>query len=192
VKSRRGFLLIMVLFISAILLTLGLGYLSGTMRNYQSAFSAVAGLQARALARAGLEDALQKLNKDRDFPPLPSSTSSTLGQVAEPFSYSEDFLDVDNVTPLGYYQVQVDTRFQSGPYQWEINPNQLIQITSTGYAGRTRSSTTAQASMRLTLDVHNPDQIVVGPDIARIVQDPFPSSNPRLFHQVRFEDLSGL
>lgn len=191
--QSQGFLLVAVLLIAALLLTLGIGYLASAARNYSAAYPAVGIAQARTLARAGLDDALEKLNKDRDFPPAYSIQTEATGVTNAPFSYSETVTDLDGVTVIGSYQVKVDLTYQATPLQWTIQPNQLLILTSTGLVG-SPSSPSAQAGYRLTLNTLNPDRaFVAGMNPAQVLQDPIPCTNyPHYWHALKVEDLSAL
>ena len=68
--GQRGSTLVMALFISVLLLIVGLGFLGQREGQYQAAQEQVYFVRAKALADAGLQDALGKLAKDIEFPPI--------------------------------------------------------------------------------------------------------------------------
>lgn len=136
----RGFLMIVVLLLSVLLLTMGLGFLSSRVSQYRSTTHALLATRVRALARAGLEDARSKLNQDIEFPPPGANQQHH-------FTYSEDFSDASG-NFIGSYQVEVDSSYASAPFS-------VLLITSTGFLGR-RQAPTAVHSLRATLDI-DPD-----------------------------------
>ena len=114
----------MVLFLLVILVTMGFGFLGSRVGEYQSTAQAALAAQARALARAGIEDARTKFNRDMNFPP-PAGVNETM------FSYTENLSDVS--TPpnyLGFYKVTVDSTFYRGAAS-----GGYYTITSIGGAG---------------------------------------------------------
>lgn len=141
---RRGFVLIAALLVTLILVVAGMAYLGSRVSQYRGAAKGLEGAQARALARAGLEDARVKLEKDYRFPP-PSAQDQTV------FTYSEDV--TDGATVVGHYTVSVNTTYENGPYT-------VIRITSVGVVG-SRANPSAQATIHADLDASqvDPDRI---------------------------------
>ena len=139
---RRGFLLATVLLLSILLLVMGMGYIGGLVRQYQSTFQAALACQARGLARTGLEDARIKLVKDGLFPPAGAADQQI-------FTYSENVTDLDGTTLIGSYTISIDTSFRAEPYA-------IIRVTSTGQTGP-RSNPTAQNTISATLNLSKTD-----------------------------------
>jgi hypothetical protein len=113
-------ILVLTLLLMGIFLIMGMGFLQQRVAQNRAAVAAVEEVQARAIARSGLEDAMAKFRKHHDFPP-----QSDLAQSR--YSYSEQMLDVDG-EPVGSYSVSVDTRYAAGKY-W------LLRLSSTGIVG---------------------------------------------------------
>lgn len=135
-KVRRGFLLISALLITVILLTLGLSFLGKRSVQYRRVAALEASTQARELAESGLEDALLKLRRDIDFPPV------RLDQTV--FTYTED-VDFD-ATRLGGYQVSIDATYRQFPFR-------VLIIRSTGMAGSDPNQPTARRTVQAEFDI---------------------------------------
>lgn len=162
-SRRRGFLLVSVLLITLILLTLGLTFLGKKAIQYRRAGLYEQAAIARSLAESGLEDALAKLRRDLEFPPL--------SKDQEAFSYSETVkVGSDRI---GSYQVTLDGARRFPPYQIWI-------ITSQGESGGDATSPLAKRALRIEFDVslqmRDDDSVV----------------NPYYFKVINFEDLGGL
>jgi Tfp pilus assembly protein PilX len=123
-KARRGATLIFVMLLSLVLLVLGMGFLSQRVAQNRAANLELRGLQARALAEAGLEDARIKLAKRHSFPPLDDLQQTD-------FRYTETLDDAFG-QPAGSYQVRLDTTFADGP-------NWIARVTSRGWVGPSES-----------------------------------------------------
>lgn len=128
---RRGSSLIVVMLITLILFSLGVGLLSKRHLQYKGSYQATYAVQARALARAGLEDARAKLTADYRFPPQPDDG----GKV---FSYNEEVRDLDG-NLVGHYTVSIDFSLQAPPFS-------ILRVTSVGAAGQMLAPT-ARAKM---------------------------------------------
>lgn len=137
-KKSRGFMLILSLLVGILILLVCGGMVYRRSRQYQAANDTVNAAAALALAEAGLEDARVKLDKDDDFPPL-----GALDQHI--FAYVETVVDLDGTTPVGSYEVIVDTR-------WQAAPCQIVRLTSIGSLGDSRSPR-ARRSVTVELDV---------------------------------------
>jgi len=129
--------MIVVLLLSILLLTMGLGFLGSRVSQYRSTGQALLAARVRALARAGIEDARTKLNHDIFFPPAP-------GDQQMVFTYSEDLSDTGGKL-VGNFLVEIDSTYASSPYS-------VYLITSTGFLG-SRLSPTAVHALRATLDI---------------------------------------
>jgi hypothetical protein len=154
---RKGFTLMLVLLLTAILLVLGMGLLSERTSQYRAALQASQGAVAEALAEAGLEDARVKLEKDADFPPRGAED-----QVL--YSYSETVANLSGQS-VGTYVIVIDQR-------WRRPPWQIVRVTSIGTVG-TADNPLARASATIEIDVAPflrsgpPDQ--PNPDYYRII-----------------------
>lgn len=130
-------MLITVLMLSILLVTMGLGFLGSRVGQYQSTIQSVLAVRARELARAGIEDARTKLNRDNRFPP-PVGTGQSV------FTYSENFNDASG-NFVGIYQVSLDSTYAATPF--------FVQsITSTGIIGP-RTAPVASHTYRAYLDI---------------------------------------
>ena len=119
-RRTRAFVLVLVLFCIVILFTMGFGFLGSRVGQYRSTHQSGLAAQARALARAGLEDARAKINKDISFPPPLMAGSSF-------FCYSEDLTDSSG-SYLGSYKVSIDSAGL-------VSTPTYLSITSMGGAG---------------------------------------------------------
>ena len=119
-KPNKGSALVAVMLVLALLLIMGLAFLSQKGGQYEAAVMARASAQARELARAGLADFEVKFAKDRTFPP-------PRPQTMEQYSYSENLTDMDD-NPFGGYNVTVNYDLYRSPY-W------LLRVNSEGFAG---------------------------------------------------------
>ncbi|MEW6277206.1 MAG: hypothetical protein AB1758_01185 [Candidatus Eremiobacterota bacterium] len=166
----RAFLLVTVLLLTVILAIAGMAFLSTRSLQYQSTARFREAAQARALARAGLEDARVKLQKDLRFPP-PASQSQVI------FAYSEDVTDLDG-QPVGHYVVEVDRTWAEAPYG-------VLKVISTGRTGR-RDRPGAQQTIRAELDVLPTDRANPADP------DPATNPNPTLFRFLRWRESQSL
>jgi hypothetical protein len=132
-QRRNGFVLVVCLLLSLILLAMGFGFLSSSMLGYRTAMQSGIAMQARECAEAGLTDAREKLHKDYAFPP-----SGDLSQQV--FQYTENFNNV------GSYTVTIDSSFHDVPYQ-------VIRITSVGMAGTPGQPPVASCQIVAEFDV---------------------------------------
>lgn len=119
-RYKRGSTLILSLFISLIIFTAGIGFLSQTASQYRSANESGRSTQVLAIAEAGIADALLKLQRDLDFPPR-----SANDQVV--YTYLEDLTDTDG-TRVGSYEVAIDRSLV-------VRGQELLIIRSTGRLG---------------------------------------------------------
>lgn len=140
-RRPRAFMLILVLFLLLILLTMGLAFLGTRVAQYRASVLSVEEAQARAVARAGMEDARAKLEMDLDFPPRGAEDQLV-------FTYSEDVTDVSG-TLVGSYTVTIDVRWRREPYQ-------VLRITSEGQVGP-RDEPFARSVLRAHLDLLDTD-----------------------------------
>lgn len=124
--KRRGFLLVFSLLLTVFIAIIALGLMGAKQGNYATSKAVLDAVQARALARSGLDDIWVKLGKDPSFP-------SGIGDEQKVFSYSEEMLDSDS-NPVGSYRVTVDKTF--------LDTHEIIVIESTGTAGADIASST--------------------------------------------------
>ena len=125
--SRRGFLLIVAMLLCLMLVVLGMGFLGKRGGQYQAALEQARAGQARAVAEAGIEDAMLKLNKDLFFPP-PGD------QDQLQFSYSEELTDLKGDV-VGTYYVTVDSRRASSPDPPDPSYPSVYFVESRGFLG---------------------------------------------------------
>lgn len=163
-RQRQGVSLLLVLQISILMFILALGVLTVQSRAYAQAHALQLSEQARALAEAGLEDALLKLERDPLFPPL-----MTPDQVE--FTYHETLIRSDG-TPAGSYRVTLDTSRQDAPYY-------LLRILARGRIGPD-SAPLAERVLSLDIDLSAEDR--TNPS----------QPNPRLWTVLHFHDWDGV
>jgi type II secretory pathway pseudopilin PulG len=118
--SRRAAALVLTLFVVAIIFVAGLGFLSRSAADYQAAARAGSATEALAVAEAGLQDALAKLQRDLQFPP-PSSNDQAV------YAY-QDTLENSGGEVVGSYEVVVDRRAF-------VLSEEILVIRSTGRLG---------------------------------------------------------
>jgi hypothetical protein len=152
-RGDRGSTLVMALFVSVILLIVGLGFLGQREGQYRAAQEQLFSMRAKMLAEAGIQDALGKLAKDIEYPPIRANDQGV-------FSYSEDMLDSSGDL-VGSFRVSIDTKYKNRPYE-------ILLITSEGILG---DPTDPQA--RVTRDVEI--------DIAPLERKSGGGPNPNLF-----------
>lgn len=150
---KRAFSLPVILMLSLILLLLGLGFLNQRVSQYRGAYQSTYSILALQLAKAGLEDARVKLDKDQQFPP-----QSGLDQKS--FAYTEVLLPDEES-----YTVTLDLSLQDAPFS-------IIRITSIGTSGpmkdpRARRVLTAELDIAPNL---RSDSTQVNPDYFQFVQ----------------------
>lgn len=136
-RSQNGIMLVLALFLMGIFLIMGMGFLQQRVGQNRAAVAALNEVQARAAARAGIEDAMAKLTKDFRFPPKWDGTQKE-------YTYSELLKDVDGEV-VGGYTLSIDSRYDAGQY-W------LYRITSQGIAGPP-ASPSARCTLHTELDV---------------------------------------
>jgi Tfp pilus assembly protein PilX len=109
--------LMVTLWLSILLLLLGLAMLNRRADQHKAAQRVAESAMAYELAVAGLESARVRLAKDSSFPPR--------GADQTRFTCTEAVYDVDNTTVRGFYVLDIDTRWINKPYF-------LIKVTSMG------------------------------------------------------------
>jgi hypothetical protein len=118
VRRRRGFLLILALFMVTFISILTLAFLGSAPLGYRTALNAAFEQQSRWLAQAGIEDARLKLERDPFFPP-------PQGDEGKFYTYSEEVRELGGGAVLGTFDVTIDHSLEEPPYY-------LVRITSTG------------------------------------------------------------
>ncbi len=121
---RKGFLLVFALLLSVFIAIIGFGMLGARKGNYAASRAAIEAVQAKALARSGVEDIRVKLSKNPFFP-------TGVGDEQTIFSYTEEVLTIDGRL-VGQYQVVVDRTFRDS--------HRLVRIESTGIVGQSLAS----------------------------------------------------
>lgn len=125
-RSRSGFLLVVALLLTTLVALIALGLLGVRKGSYASSRAAVTSVQARALARSGLNDIWVKLGKDPFFP-------TGIGDEQEVFSYQEEVKD-DTDRLVGSYDVKVDRKYRRS--------HEVVLLESTGRVGGLNSDST--------------------------------------------------
>jgi len=164
-KKRKGFMLVVALFLMVVVAVMGMAFLSTRGLRYQEATRSVAHRRALAVAHAGLEDARVKLEKDPGFPP-PGGLEQTV------FTYQEELTALTNGPRVGLYTVTVDTTWRKEPYG-------VILLTSRGQVGD-RDWPEATAVARAEIDVW-PTSRLTGT-----------GTNPNLFKVIRWSEEGNL
>ena len=137
---RRAVALISVLLIGILLFVLTLTFLTKQRLEHQSISFQLQEARARALAQAGLEEVLVKLDKDYNFPPQAGPGQSL-------FAYTERLKGSDGILH-GQYSVKIDQRFRP-------LPQQILLVEVSGEVGQD-SETQRRATLLAFIDV-NPD-----------------------------------
>jgi hypothetical protein len=149
---KKGSVLIASLFLTIILMILGMAFLAVKASQYKKSTMRKDYALVNSIARAGMEDARIKMEKDQDFPP-PGDDDQKV------FSYWEIFYDIDGITILGTYCVTIDSTMAAAPYQ-------IVKITSIGFAGplekpvvkkKIEAELDIAQKMRTNPNVANPD-----------------------------------
>lgn len=148
-SGRRGFLLVVAMLLCLMLVVMGMGFLGKRGGQYQAALEQARAAQARALAEAGIEDAMLKLNKDLFFPP-PGDGEQTQ------FSYSEELRDVGGEL-VGTYFVTVDSRRASSPDPPDPSYPSVFLVESRGVLGKDPEHPLAVVRVRMEVDLDEGD-----------------------------------
>ena len=162
-------LMVVALLVLAVALVAGIGLMTSQVSNYHGVQSAEEAAQALYLARAGLEDARLKLERDLQFPPRGDGNymdDTSVGlQEQTLFTYSEDvFVDGKRI---GSYRVSIDTGF--------VTNYQFTRVISNGLVGPTEAPT-AQRVLKVDLDTNT--QLT--------------SRDSSRYLPIKIEDMSGL
>lgn len=160
--KRKGFILILSLFLCLLFFVVGIAYLSLKANQYRSASEAQRALQAKGLAEAGIEDLRIKLQRDSQFPP-PIGDSDQYG-------YREQLVVGGKLR--GTYSVTLDNTYALPPYQ-------LLIATVTGEVGNTAQDSASRRSFRVEID------------LAPFVRSDPDTVNPRFRRFLSVQDLGG-
>ena len=166
--KERGFLLILSLLIVLLLFVLGLSFLGKRATQYQRVGAALRAAQSRALALAGMEDVLAKIERDLAFPQL--------GTDQQFMSYTEEVTDGGN--RIGSYTVTIDGRYRQAPYL-------LLVVSSVGESGETAGSAETRRSFRAEIDLSTNERYDHAGD------GDFDDPNPFYRKVINFNDLGG-
>ena len=166
-KGKAGAILVFALLLSALLLVLGVGFISQRGLEYGSVSELQDRAQARQLALAGMEDARVKLEKDPFFPPAG-------GFNQQNFTYSEDVRDPeDSGRMLGLFTVALDLSRKEEPYR-------IVRIQSVGQVVDRRAP---DAPIRSTY------RIYAELDVASFARGgALGESNPRLYQFINWRE----
>lgn len=149
VKRRRAFLLVIAMLMTLMLVILGMGFLGRRGPQYAASMAHERGMQARALAEAGLEDARVKLEKDLFFPP-PGDSDQFM------FSYSEVVRETTGVSSdgvvVGSYTVTIDRRFETAPDPPDPRWASVYIVESLGSLGEDPLHPLATVRLRMEID----------------------------------------
>lgn len=132
---KRAFALIVVLLLAALLLVLGMAYMSKQSHRYRTARLAADAMIAKGLAEAGLEDTRVKLEHDLLYPPPDQ-------RYHDEYSYAQTIYDLDGTSPVGNFEVTVDRRWMEPPFQ-------VMVLISEGHPVNTRSYYRIRAELDL-------------------------------------------
>lgn len=149
----RGSTLVVSLLLGVLILLLGMALLSVQSSHRRAARALEAGVQAKLLAEAGLEDARVKLSRDPFYPDATGSAQPT-------FSYTET---LPSGPSKGSFSVTIDRSRIDEPYF-------LLIIESTGRVGRPgpESSRTLQVAIDVCpFSRSNPS--IPNPDLFRVL-----------------------
>ncbi|MBN9418151.1 hypothetical protein ABS71_20435 [bacterium SCN 62-11] len=134
--------MILALFMVTFISILTLAFLGSAPLGYRTALNAVFEQQSRWLARAGIEDARLKLERDANFPP-------PLGDEGKFYTYSEELHPLGGGEALGTFDVIIDQSLKEAPYS-------LVRITSTGRL--VRQNEEIRKTVRVELDISPTDR----------------------------------
>ncbi len=160
--KRRGFILILSLFLCLLFFVVGIAYLSLKANQYRSANESQRALQAKGVAEAGLEDLRIKLQRDGQFPP-PIGGSDQYG-------YREQLVVGGKLR--GTYSVTLDNSYALPPYQ-------LLIATVTGEVGESTQDSVSRRSFRVEID------------LAPFLRSDPDTVNPRYRQILSLQDLGG-
>jgi len=141
-------MLLVSLLLTALIATMGLGFVTSRQLRYAGTVRAVNWGQAKALAQAGMEDARVKIERDLDFPPQRSEDQSK-------FSYRETLTDSTGVN-LGSYVVTIDLAHAGPPYH-------VLRVRSRGLVGPNPALPTGTCTIYAEYDVRPVDPVTPNP-----------------------------
>lgn len=151
--------------LTLLLFVLGLSFLGKRATQYRRTNHAALAAQAKALAEAGMEDALLKFQRDLSFPPISTDQAS--------FSYAEEM--TDGGVRVGSYTVTISGTYREEPYL-------VLLITAVGEAGDDPAMPAARRAMVAEVDISKLERIDTDSDG---IFDP----NPYYRRVINFNDL---
>lgn len=122
--QKRGFLLVFALMLTILVTIIALGLLGVRRGNYAASVAIVNSIQARSLARSGMNDIWAKLANDPYFP-------TGIGDEQLQFAYREEVVDSTG-REVGSYTVRIDRRYRQ--------THKVVLLESTGTAGGLNAS----------------------------------------------------
>jgi hypothetical protein len=130
-------MLLIVLLLMGVFLIMGMGFIQQRVGQSRAMNLAINDLQSQSLARSGLEDALAKLAKHHDFPPLSDISQNK-------YVYTERVVNLGG-QDIGGFTVSIDTKYQAHSF-W------IIRISSRGFLGA-QTDPQAQSTVFAELDM---------------------------------------
>jgi len=159
-KRIRAAILIATLFLSLILLIMGMALLSIKTSQMKSTVLTGQAVRARHLAEAGMEDAKIKLQKCVDFPQQVEDQ--------EEFTYREEVSDFDG-NIIGIYKVTINIRNR--------NEHHYVQVISLGITGHIITNPTSEQKKECIKVGPNSDQYL-RPEARRLITAIMPTDPP--------------
>lgn len=156
-RTQRGFTLIIALLLMTLFLVMGIGFLSQRRGQQEAVVAAREHLQAREIARTGLENAVAKIARRQSFPPLSESP------VQRAFSYTEDVVDLAG-SRIGQYTVTLFLEHASPPF----SVMRMTSVGSSGPQGNPLARVTLHAELDTAANVRGVTPPVANPNRFRI------------------------
>ncbi|MCD4783297.1 MAG: hypothetical protein K8T10_05620 [Candidatus Eremiobacteraeota bacterium] len=159
-KRISAAILIATLFLSLILLIMGMALLSIRTSQMKTAVLTGQAVRARHIAESGMEDAKIKLQKCVDFPQQVEDQ--------EEFTYREEVSDFDG-NILGIYRITINLK-NRGEHNY-------VQVISLGITGHIISNPTSEQKKECIIVGHNSDQYL-RPEARRLITAIMPTDPP--------------
>lgn len=118
-RPSGGFLLVFALLLTVLVTLIALGLLGIRRGSYAASIAVFNSVQAREMARSGLNDIWAKLCNDPNFP-------TGIGDEQVQFSYREEVIDSTG-QEVGSYTVRIDRIYRK--------THNIVLLESTGIAG---------------------------------------------------------
>ncbi len=132
---RTGFALVLALLLSALLLVLGMAFMTKQSYRYRLARAVADATVAKNLAMAGYENCRVKLQHDLLFPPPDN-------RYHDEYSYREVVHELGSTQEVGSFEVTVDRRWMDPPYE-------VIVITVDGHPEDTAAHYRIRAELNI-------------------------------------------